>query len=115
MSGAGARMSGLEWMRRGRSLDRGAGFPGAGPDVRAVPGRMSGPWPDVRALWLAFCREMPRGRMSGPGGRMSGAWSLLQSFTMQSLVRELGDLSIFTHISNVVFFTPEHTKHIRLR
>ena len=47
---AGARMSGLEWTRLGCSLDRGAGFPGAGPDVRAVPGRMSGPWPDVRAL-----------------------------------------------------------------
>ena len=34
----------------GRSLDRGAGFPGPGPDVRAMLGRMSGPWPDVRAL-----------------------------------------------------------------
>ena len=50
MSGAKARMSGLERSGLGRSLDKGARFPGPGPDVRAVLGRMSGSWPDVRAL-----------------------------------------------------------------
>ena len=68
----------------------GAGFPRVGPDVRAGSG----------------C----------PGwGWMSGAWSSLLPFSMHQLVHELGDLSIFTPISDVVFFTPEHTKHAHLR
>ena len=115
MSGAVARMSGREEPSLGCSLDRSAGFPGPRPDVRAVLGRMSGPWPDVRALWLAFCREMPRGRMSGPGGRMSGSWSCFPVFSLHQLVHDLGDLSIFKLFSEVVSFTPEHTKHTRLR
>ena len=53
--------------------------------------------------------------MSGLGGRMSGAWSFFLPFSMHQLVHELGDLSIFKPFPNVVFFTPEHTKHIRLR
>src|SRR6187399_247725 len=101
-------------MRAGIFRSRTSGWRAGCPGLRGSPD-VRGGGPDVRALWLAFCREMPRGRMSGPGGRMSGSWSCFPVFSLHQLVHDLGDLSIFKLFSEVVSFTPEHTKHTRLR
>ena len=76
-------MSGLGQSSLGRSLDRGAGFPGPGPDVRAVLGRMSGAGARMSgreepSLGCSLDRSAgfpgPRPDVRAVLGRMSGPW-----------------------------------------